>query len=132
MSAPVPWTTGTASKTAAPSGTQTNVFCGFCRSSVAPNAFRNPPQTCTATSQCTTAPFVRCEQRTEGAFANGLASTIALQGTPSACLADGAGHPADLVSAFCIPPSFNGVVDSAADLPGPGAVALTGTAQMRP
>jgi hypothetical protein len=53
-------------------------------------------------------------------------------GAPSACLADGAGHSATLVSIFCITPTFNGLVDGSADLPGPGAVSLPGTAQLLP
>jgi len=36
------------------------------------------------------------------------------------------------VSIFCIPPTFNATVDAAADLPGPGAVSLAGTAQLLP
>src|SRR6185436_5795822 len=122
---PIPFalTTGTASKTAAPSGNQTETFCGFCRSTVAPNNFRNPPTPCTSNAGCSTfTGFTRCEQRTEGAFGNGIGHTITVDGSPAGCLADRLGHHADLVSAFCIPPSYNGVVDSAADLPGPGAV----------
>jgi len=34
-----------------------------------------------------------------------------------------------LVSVFSIPPTFDATIDSAGDLPGPGAVALPGTAQ---
>jgi hypothetical protein len=30
------------------------------------------------------------------------------------------------VSVFCIPPSFNGIIDGAADIPGPGSVSLPG------
>ena len=51
-------------------------------------------------------------------------------GTHPACLTDGMPHRATLVSVFCIPPSYNSTVDAAADLPGPGAVALTGKAQL--
>jgi hypothetical protein len=32
-----------------------------------------------------------------------------------------------MVSVFCIPPSFNPIIDPNADIPGPGAVALPGT-----
>ena len=53
-------------------------------------------------------------------------------GTQPACLTDGMPHPATLVSVFCIPPSYNSTVDAAGDLPGPGAVALTGEAQLLP
>jgi len=36
----------------------------------------------------------------------------------------------DLVSVFCVPPTFNGVVDTAGDLPGPGAACLQGDMQL--
>jgi hypothetical protein len=36
------------------------------------------------------------------------------------------------VSVFCIPPTFDATVDNAGDLPGPGAVALEGEAQVLP
>jgi hypothetical protein len=36
------------------------------------------------------------------------------------------------VSAFCIPPAFNATVDANGDLPGPGATALGGQAQLIP
>ena len=45
---------------------------------------------------------------------------------------DGAAHASTLVSVFCIPPTFNGAIDAAADLPGPGAVSLPGHAQLLP
>jgi hypothetical protein len=34
------------------------------------------------------------------------------------------------VSVFCIPPSFNGIIDGSADLPGPGATSLPGLVQL--
>jgi hypothetical protein len=37
-----------------------------------------------------------------------------------------------LVSIFSIPPTFNATIDSAGDLPGPGAVSLPGTAALCP
>ena len=111
------------------------MFCGFCAQQFAPT-FQGPPAVaCTADSQCTTAPFTRCRQRDDGAFdpANGgTAKTITETGTPPGCLTDGAAHPINLVSVFCIPPSFNSTVDGAADLPGPGATSLPGTAQLLP
>ena len=47
-------------------------------------------------------------------------------------MSDGVGHTSTLVSIFCVPPTFTGAVDTAGDLPGPGAVALFGTAQLLP
>jgi hypothetical protein len=46
-------------------------------------------------------------------------------------LADGQTHAADLVSIFCMPPTFDPVIDGATDLPGPGAVMLQGEVQLQ-
>ena len=90
-------------------------------------------RSCTADSQCTNAAFPKCRQRNPGAFAQGPVRTITETGSsPNVCIADQAPHNSTLVSVFCIPPSFNGTVDPAADLPGPGAVALIGQAQLIP
>jgi len=68
-----------------------------------------------------------------GAFgpAGGGAHTITLTGSPAGNLTDGAGHASTLVGTFCIPPTFNPTVDAAGDLPGPGAVSLVGTSQVK-
>ena len=89
-----------------------------------------------ADTDCTTAPFTKCRQKTPGAFGTNLnpgvvARTISETGTPAGCLASGTPINSTLVSVFCIPPTFNAAVDSAADLPGPGAVALKGQAQVQ-
>jgi hypothetical protein len=129
-------TTGTQTRTAADNlPTQSNVFCGFCATNA--GVFQNPPHACTANTQCTTGTFIKCRQRSAGAFATDFlgfntARTISETGSPSACLADGANHDATLVSIFCIPPTYNGLVDGSADLPGPGAVSLPGTSQLLP
>ena len=61
------------------------------------------------------------------------ARTIVETGSPSGPLTvGGSGAPSTLVSAFCIPLTFSSLVDTAADLPGPGAVAIAGTAQALP
>jgi len=75
-----------------------------------------------------------CEQRDAGAFgpAGGGVKTINETGAPAGNLTNGLGHASTLVSRFCIPPTFNPTVDSAGDLPAPGAVALPGTAQLKP
>ena len=44
---------------------------------------------------------------------------------------DGNPHPQTQVSIFCIPPTFDNVVDAAGDLPGPGAVLLIGDAKVQ-
>jgi len=129
-------TTGTQTKTAFDNlPTQSNVFCGFCATNA--GVFENPSHQCTTNTDCTTGTFTNCRQRSSGAFAtdaNALntARTISETGSPSACLADGATHDATLVSIFCIPPTYNGLVDGSADLPGPGAVSLPGTSQLLP
>jgi hypothetical protein len=70
-----------------------------------------------------------CEQRTTGAFGpNGGANrTIRAIGNGMSILGGPAGGV--LVSVFSIPPTFDATIDGAGDLPGPGAVALPGTAQ---
>ena len=69
-----------------------------------------------------------CIQRNEGAFGpgGGANKTITEIGTPAGPIGDFAAHAATMVSTFCIPPSFNAIIDGAADIPGPGAVALPG------
>ena len=74
--------------------------------------------------------FESCEQRTQGAFGpnGGGNRTIVAIGNAMSIL----GGPAfgTLVSIFSIPPTFDATIDPAGDLPGPGAVAIPGTAQL--
>ena len=74
-------------------------------------------------------PLESCEQRNNGAFGpnGGSNETITVIGSAMSIL--GGPAPATLVSIFSIPPTFNATVDAAGDLPGPGAVAMPGTAQ---
>jgi hypothetical protein len=130
-------TTGSQSKTAFDNPpTQTNVFCGFCATNA--GVFQNPAHACTTNGDCTTGTFTKCRQRSGGAFATDLlalntARTLSETGaTAGICLADNATHPMTLVSVFCIPPTYNGLVDGSADLPGPGAAALAGDVQLVP
>jgi hypothetical protein len=73
--------------------------------------------------------FESCEQRNNGAFgpAGGANRTITAVGNAMSII----GGPAagTLVSIFSIRPTFDPTVDAAGDLPGPGVVALPGTAQ---
>ena len=153
--------TGTISKTALNKPSQVNVFCAFCRNKTTNQSGRrcngsatgavctcNPglpcnacgggpclPVPCTTDADCASVTgFLNCQQRTSGAFTSGdVARTIVETGSPAGPLTTGgAAKPATLVSIFCIPPSFNSLVDSAADLPGPGAVSLPGTTQAMP
>jgi hypothetical protein len=132
---PIPFnlSTGSQSKTSQDLSAQPFVFCGFCGAQFAPS-FQGPPAIpCTADAQCTNTTFPKCRQRNPGAFGQGPARTITEGGSPAGvCIADQAPHSSTLVSVFCIPPSFNTTVDPAADLPGPGAVALPGQAQLIP
>jgi hypothetical protein len=153
--------TGTQTDVAAPSGGQQRVFCGFCRDALTPggtggfgicNGGANNGMTCAVSGDCPaglctatpcesdadcagdTASRESCQQRNEGAFGPGGGGnkTITETGTPAGDISDFAAHQGTLVSVFCIPPSFNAIIDGAADLGGPGAVSLPGTVQLQP
>jgi len=159
---PVPFllTTGTATKTARPSGTKQRVFCGYCRDALAPGgtggfgicvggagngmvcSFSGD---CASPGLCTARPCEEdadcagdaasresCEQRNDGAFGpgGGANQTITEIGTPSGNVEDYNAHLGAAVSVFCIPPSFNALIDNSGDLPGPGAVSLPSTIQL--
>jgi len=143
-SLPIPFalTTGTSSDTAKASGTEQRVFCGFCRDADDTFCFEGDTGSgcpaggglhpCESNSDCTQ-PYEACEQKTNGAFAFQTATTLSATGTKAGAIATGnAPQSSTLVSVFCIPPTFNPAIDAAADLPGPGAVALPGTAQLKP
>ena len=158
---PVPFllTTGTSTKTAAPSGTKQRVFCGFCRDALLPGATLafglctggvNNGMSCTVSGDCPLGlcngtpcesdadcagdPASResCEQRNDGAFGpgGGANQTITEIGTPSGNVEDYGAHLGAAVSVFCIPPSFNALIDGSGDLPGPGAISLPSTIQL--
>jgi hypothetical protein len=159
---PVPFllTTGTATKTAAPSGTKTRVFCGYCRDALSPGATggfglctgpsANNGMVCSVSGDCPNGTCVgtpcesaadcagdsasreSCEQRNDGAFGpgGGANQTITEIGTPSGNIEDYNAHLGAAVSVFCIPPSFSALIDASADLPGPGAVSLPSTIQL--
>jgi hypothetical protein len=124
---------------------QSRVFSGFCRDVNQTGCFKGNPDTmCPAGTpgfaQCwengmavgsaCIGTFESCEQRTNGAFGpgGGTIKTITAIGTGGSLLGGPSG--AKLVSVFSIPPTFNATVDAAGDLPGPGAVALPGTATL--
>jgi hypothetical protein len=130
LDVPLDLTTGTDSDTAVPSGTQQRVFCGFCRDADGTGAFQGPPAlACESNAGCAQ-PFEACEQRSQGAFANGAATMLTTTGSPGGSLADFGSHATTLVSVFCIPPVYNGIIDGQADLPGPGAITLSGSIQI--
>jgi hypothetical protein len=127
------------------------VFCGFCRDIsnggslcfegdnidvACPEAI--PPADgnavpCTSDADCADADsYESCAQRNPGAFSRGTATVFSLTGSPAECLADGQAKTARAVGGFCIPPTFEGTIDAAGDLPGPGAVSLEVEAQLVP
>ena len=108
------------------------VFCGFCGRTTSPSFEGPPPHPCLSNAECTNAPFTLCAQRGPGAFNVATAQTISSTGVPAGDLTDHGAHSSRLVSIFCIPPAYDPIVDAAADLPGPGAVSLPGTAQILP
>ena len=187
---PIPYLliTGTSSKTAVDHGSQTNVFCGFCKDAANTGCIEGDPKNgcphndpnstctaaltpfpcctgagtgtcqgctgagapfpcctgtgtgtcdpqtvtpCTTAADCTDATFPDCGQRTGGAFGSQTARTLTENGSPAGALSTGgAAASATLVSVFCIPPTFNPVIDASGSLPGPGAASLQGKAQL--
>jgi len=140
-------TTGTQSKTGMNTGGGggLNTICGFCRdvSALGTGCFDGDPNPscpspkaltpCLTNADCP-ANYPDCQQKDSGAFgpAGGSVRTITETGVPGGALLDGMAHPSKLVSVFCVPPTFNSVVDNSGSLPGPGAVALDGTVQLVP
>jgi hypothetical protein len=62
-----------------------------------------------------------------GCFGSAACRTITENGSPAGPITKEALTPATLASVFCIASTGNGLVDSSADLAGPGAVSLPGT-----
>jgi hypothetical protein len=134
---PIPFalSTGTQSKTSFATTAQPRVFCGFCFDPNISSAFANPPDPCSSDAECVARAddYDSCRQFNNGAFRNAFATTITETGAqPGVCIADGSLQPTTLVSVFCIPPSYDPIVDPSGELPGPGAVSLPGTAQFLP
>jgi hypothetical protein len=142
----VQWTgTVATNDTNSTASNQTRVFSGYCRDVALPggtSSFDADPAPGNQFKQCwengmavgspcseADAGAESCEQRTTGAFGpnGGGNRTVRAIGNGMGIL----GGPAAgvLVSVFSIPPTFDATIDSAGDLPGPGAVALPGTAQ---
>jgi hypothetical protein len=125
---------------------QTRVFSGFCRDKALPGgtgsfdagvAVGNQFQQCwengmAINGMCAEAlnGAESCEQNAQGAFGpNGGANrTIRAIGNAMSILGGPAGGT--LVSVFSIPPTFDATIDSAGNLPGPGAVSIVGTATL--
>jgi hypothetical protein len=73
-------------------------------------------------------------QRTAGCFGRTNCARIEESGSAAGSLVDNATHPVTISAVFCIPATGNALVDggAGADLPGPGAVSITGTFQLLP
>jgi len=125
---------GTQTRNSFSTSAQQRAFCGFCFDDVETIQFEQPPHTCTSDGDCTTGNFTSCRQggAHNGAFANSAATAITEMGTPAGPLVDHMPHASTLVSVFCIPPTYSPIIDPSADLPGPGAVSLPGSAQLLP
>ena len=83
------------------------------------------------TASATAANGIFCPNQTDaGAFGQPSTQRIAETGLAAGNLGDGAPHNSHLGSVFCIPATGNAAVDGVADLPGPGAIGLNGTAQL--
>jgi hypothetical protein len=118
--------------------TDNRTFSGYCRDKDGTGAFEgSSPATAhqcwengMAVNAACSGTFESCEQRNNGAFgpSGGNNRTIRAIGNGMSIL--GGPAPATLVSLFSIAPTFNATVDAAGDLPGPGAVALPGTASL--
>ena len=135
--------TGTIEKHAVTLGTA-RVFCGFCRDKDDTLCFEGNtrgvtcPQPigslhpCDSNDDCVQ-PYESCEQNSPGAFApgGGTAQTIRAFGAPAGNVTDRLEHAATLASVFCIPPTYDALIDNAANLPGPGAVSLPGFSQLQ-
>jgi hypothetical protein len=134
----VSWTGTTATNdTGSTASVQSRVFSGFCRDADGTGAFQgSTPATAQlcwenamAVGPACSGTFESCEQRSNGAFgpSGGNNKTVTAIGSAASIL--GGPAAAKLVSVFSIRPTFDPTVDAAGDLPGPGAVALPGTAQ---
>jgi hypothetical protein len=71
-------------------------------------------------------------QRSPGAFGQPAANFIETLGSKAGDMTSGRSRAAIQSSVFCIPSSSSVLVDSVADLPGPGAVTLKGSSQLLP
>jgi len=131
------WTgTPAANDTGSTVSTQSRVFSGFCRDTNGTLAFEgSTPATAhlcwengMAMNAACTEPFESCEQRSNGAFGPIGGANRTVRAIGNAMSLSSGSATATLVSVFTIRPTFDATVDSAGDLPGPGAVALPGTA----
>ena len=115
---------------------QDRVFCGFCANN-STGAFVTPGIPCTVGSAtgdpaCPTSNKM-CKQKDPAAFGQSLARTITETGSAVGPLTTG-GAPVNenAATVFCIFQTGNATIDTAADLPGPGAACVKGAVQLLP
>jgi hypothetical protein len=92
----------------------------------------NPLTTGSASATNATGQF--CPSQTvasAGAFGQPTSRCIQETGSAAGNLSDHAAHQSVIASVFCIPKTGNVAVDGVANLPGPGAIALNGNAQVQ-
>ena len=80
-----------------------------------------------ATSSLHSATGFLCPSQFEpGCFGSPACRSIEVRGSPAGPIVGGIPASVTIGSAFCVPPTGNGMVDAATGLPGPGAVTLPG------
>ena len=89
------------------------------------------PLPCRTDADCT-APYETCTQRNPGAWRDETTRNITYTGTRPGSLTDHLPHPGTVVSAFCIPPTFDPANDGQADLGGPGGLSLRVETELSP
>jgi hypothetical protein len=129
----VSWTATVATNdTGDPASTQTRVFSGYCRDTNDTGAFESPFKQCwengMAIGSPCAEPFESCEQGLQGAFGPNSTAVQTITAIGNSMSIFGGPGAATLVSVFSLPPG-NPIPDANLSLPGPGAVALPGTAE---
>jgi hypothetical protein len=113
----------------------TSYDCPASNATLAPFLVDLSPLT-TGTSTKSAAGGVFCAgppaQRTAGCFGNPTCEYIEETGVPAGDLTLGPALASTLASTFCIAKTGSALVNTVADLPGPGAVTLKGSADMVP
>jgi hypothetical protein len=126
---------GTATWTATASGGLPRNFVGYCQDVDGTGTFENPPNQCLENGMSIGAgcgaTFESCRQRTAGAFGpNGRThNTITTYGEPQRFVLTQPSY-GTLSGVFAVPPTYEELVDSLADLPGPGAAAFIGLGEL--
>jgi hypothetical protein len=111
----------------------TSYDCPASNATLAPFGVDLSPLT-TGTSTMSAAGGVFCPgppvQRTAGCMGNPTCEYIEENGSPAGDLTAGPALASTLASTFCIAKTGSALVNTVADLPGPGAVSLKGSAEL--